>query len=156
MVVVLPLGAIQGIKTMSATRGGRRRGTMFDELFDPEGLRIAYITIAARTYTNTDTQTHMHRILPLLSAYTCKNCQRTTCVRKNVGDYARSLAVGFASANSSRRITTEQIRARSSSYITGKTFASPGKKLRAIVMACWRYNIVNIAAMLTRGKIVGR
>lgn len=57
---VVALKTTQGIKTMSAARGGRRRGTVFDELFDPEGLRIAYITIAAHIYTDTDTYAHTY------------------------------------------------------------------------------------------------
>lgn len=59
--------------------------------------------------------THVHWILPHLSAYTCKNCQRAHHVRMEECRrfYARSL--GFASANSSYRITTRQIRIRSSS-----------------------------------------
>lgn len=35
-------------------------GTVFDELFDPEGLRVAYITIAARTRRDTDAHAHAY------------------------------------------------------------------------------------------------
>lgn len=109
-----------------------------------------------RRHTHTHTHTHVHWILLELK---CVHVQelptRTTCVSRNVGDYARSL--GFASANSSCRITTRQIRASEASPKRGKTFVSSGKKLRATVKAgYWRCNIVNIAAMLmSAGKWLG-
>jgi len=69
--------------TMRVFAGGARRGraSVFDELFDPDGLRAAYTTtVRARVG---------FWILARSSAsYTCENHRRNTCVRKNVGDYA--------------------------------------------------------------------
>lgn len=102
-------------------------GTVFDELFDPEGLRLAYITIAAHMRGYRCTRIRVHTSIWILdpSALKCVHVQELPthhvrakeCRRLCRPDISRSIGRSverFASANSPCKIMMEQIRARSS------------------------------------------
>jgi len=156
------IGATQGIKTMSAARKPKRdrvrraiwpRGVthcVYNDRRAHAGEGGGDTDAHARTYTCSVG----FWILPRLSAVHVQELPTHHVRTKECRRLCRPryLAVGrFASPNSPCKITTEQIRARSSA----KTLVPPDRNYERSLKRCWWYDIINIAAMLTRGEIVG-
>lgn len=103
------------------------------------------------------TRIHVHMsigfwILPRLSTYTCKNCQRTTCVRKNVGDYAGPISRSVGRSVRFCEFALQNYDGRTSRVLVlaAKTLVLPSRNYERSLRRCWWYSIIGIAAMLTR------
>lgn len=133
---------------------------MFDELFDPEGLRIAYITIAAahihgyRYYvhiraSNSSALKCVHvQELPTHHVRT-EECRRLCPISRGRFRFCEFVSQSYDGTNSRPKLLLYICNNWQKRFVEQEITSD-----RYGVLAV--YNIVNIAAMLTREKIVGQ